>query len=128
MLQNIHRGTLSLADVLEEWVKEADRLPSLERDLAQLLELTLNGPDGLAAITVSIPGKAAPDILTVMVPVEKLVEAKRAEIGELMDRLGNCCKAMDEACTRLMTFDPRPVEKASEEVLVATPMVGVARY
>jgi hypothetical protein len=124
MLQDIHRGTLSAQDVLEEWHKEAQRLPDLEDDLAQLLELMLNGPDGLVTISVTIPGKAASDTLTVQVPVEKLVEAKRAEITEVMQRLGNCNAAMTDAISRLMTFDPRPVEVAPEP---GFPMVGALR-
>jgi hypothetical protein len=122
MLHDIHRGTLSTKDVLEEWCKEAQHLPDLERDLAQLLELMLNGPDGLVTISVTIAGKAASDTLTVQVPVEKLVEAKRAEITEVMHRIANCNAAMGDAVSRLMTFDLRPVEAP-----VAAPMVGALR-
>jgi hypothetical protein len=111
MLRNIHRGTLSTQDVLEEWCKEAQHIPNLERDLAQLLELTRNGPDGLVAVSVAIPGQ---EPLTVQIPIEKLVEAKRNEIGVVMHRLHSCNDAMDDAVSRLMKFDPRPVEVASE--------------
>jgi hypothetical protein len=124
MLQDIHRGTLSTKDVLEEWHKEAQHIPDLERDLAQLLELMLNGPHGLVPISVTVPGdhSVASAVLTVQVPVEKLVEAKRAEITEVMHRIANCNAAMGDAVSRLMTFDLRPVEAP-----VAAPMVGALR-
>jgi hypothetical protein len=118
MLQNIHKGTLSAKDVLEEWCKEAQHLPDLEGDLAQLLELMRNGPDGLVAISVPIPGQ---EPVAVMVAVERLVEAKRNEIGTAMHRLHSCNDAMDDAVSRLMKFDPRPVEEAPEP---GFPVVG----
>jgi hypothetical protein len=117
MLADIHKGQLAMNEVLDELTKVAARLPSLEQDLATLLEASRTAYDNPLMVTFSVGNGPNPPTLHTQMPLVRLIDAKRDEIGRVMQEMSRCQEEMGNAFQRLMSFNPLRDMPATEAMV-----------